>query len=398
MKKIYLREAILKLSIILFLLLLSVKIYSQVKVTIYYDKYWRISEKKLAEYYREAVLDTIKYQFNGVVKDYYKNGKLQMKVSYDSNKKTDSLFIFYPNGNIQTRGYYIDNKRWGFWYNYYPNGKLKDKIGYDDEFICAFEYYDKDGNAKMKNGTGQWSSEYLDELSNCIIKIDANYKDTLRDGVWNYYYINKGNPNRDTTKVDRSEFYEKGKFLNGKSFYGNDGSYSIDYPKTNIMPEISKFKRTEGLMMSVYACLEDYPYLKFLHKRDSTALPVDVLASFPGGLDALKKYLNEHITHNYYKGAFCKLQIFVSDKGKLKIINENNGNAMLLIPELKEFYYEIKRLIVHSPQWIPAKRNNINVENYFYLFVNLKDDKVEINQLNYVPTKSEKKKKEVYYY
>jgi antitoxin component YwqK of YwqJK toxin-antitoxin module len=355
---------------------------SQKRVRIYYDKNWYISNKEYSEFYREATIDTLTNKFQGEVRDFYKNGFPEMSITYDRNIKTDSVYFYFPNGNIKTRGYYKDNKRWGIWSNYYENGRLKDKIGFDDSFICAFEYYDKDGNAKMKDGTGDWSTEYYDYLSFSLIKVQGFYKDTLRDSVWNYYYKKVDAIDLDSNKISRVEVYDRGKFLNGKSFYGKDSYSEIDYPKINVITESGKLKRTELFESSKYACIEDYPYLKFLPKRNLSLYPVDVQAMFPGGIEAYQKHICKEINLDQIDNAenikaSISLGVCVTVNGKLKI-NNNRETLILDTPEARKFYYKVKNSITSSPLWIPAKRGGQTVESYFIIFVSITKGNINV--------------------
>jgi antitoxin component YwqK of YwqJK toxin-antitoxin module len=370
--------------IILFVSLhiISTPLLSQKRVTIYYDKNWFISSKEYSEFYREATIDTLTNKFQGEVKDFYKNGFPEMSITYDRSIKTDSFYLYFPNGNIKTRGYYRNNKRWGIWSNYYENGRLKDKIGFDDSFVCAFEYYDKDGNAKMKAGTGEWSTEYYDDLSSSLIKIRAFYKDTLRDSVWNYYYKRANVVDLDSNKISRVEIYNRGKFLNGKKFYGKDSYYDIDFPKIDIIIESGKFKRTELFESSKYACIEDYPYLKFLPKKKLSVYPVDLHAVFPGGIEAFRKHISKEINLNQIEDAndiiaIASFGVCVTVNGKLRI-NNNREEIDPDSPEAKKFYYKVKNSITSSPLWIPAKRGGQTVESNFIIFVSITKGDIDV--------------------
>ena len=68
----------MRTSISILLFVCFTQLYSQKIVTTYYNPYWFLSTKKYSEFYRIAMIDTTNYKFYGLVKDYYKNGNLQM--------------------------------------------------------------------------------------------------------------------------------------------------------------------------------------------------------------------------------------------------------------------------------------------------------------------------------
>jgi TonB family protein len=94
---------------------------------------------------------------------------------------------------------------------------------------------------------------------------------------------------------------------------------------------------------------------------------VEEPASFPGGLDSLKKYLKQHI---YYPeiakdlGIFGKvfLRFVVSDKGEISDVKIQRG-----VPDCPECDQEAIRVIKAMPNWIPAKNNGKAVHSYFNL-------------------------------
>src|SRR5689334_20808857 len=100
--------------------------YSQKISVTYYDSSWLLTAKNNRKFYRVAIIDTSKYQFHGEVKDYYRNGKLQMKGRFQASIKVDTFFFYYPSGQLKTKGPYLNNVRYGIWTSYYENGKVKD--------------------------------------------------------------------------------------------------------------------------------------------------------------------------------------------------------------------------------------------------------------------------------
>lgn len=98
----------------------------------------------------------------------------------------------------------------------------------------------------------------------------------------------------------------------------------------------------------------------------------DEPASFPGGIESLKKYLAENIKYPQIakdQGISGKvyLKFIVSDKGEI-----SNVKIMRGVPDCPECDKEALRLIKTMPKWIPAKINGKLVNSVFSLPVQFK--------------------------
>lgn len=91
-------------------------------------------------------------------------------------------------------------------------------------------------------------------------------------------------------------------------------------------------------------------------------LTAEVMPSFPGGMDALKKFLERNLTNpvplNEGEIISVKVQFIVGYDGKLKgfTIVEDGGN---------EFNQEIIRVLKKMPTWNPGKSQGENVSVYY---------------------------------
>ena len=66
---------------------------------VFYDEEWKeIDDPSLAAYYRIGTVDSLG-RFQGVVRDYYRSGAVQMKGKYLDGMK-DGIFLYYTNRNI----------------------------------------------------------------------------------------------------------------------------------------------------------------------------------------------------------------------------------------------------------------------------------------------------------
>lgn len=98
----------------------------------------------------------------------------------------------------------------------------------------------------------------------------------------------------------------------------------------------------------------------------------DEPASFPGGMEALKKYLAENIKYPQTakdQGISGKayLKFIVSDKGAISNVKILRG-----VPDCPECDAEAIRVIKTMPKWIPGRINGKVVNSYFILPIQFK--------------------------
>lgn len=357
------------------LLIFLIQGYSQKLTKTYYNSSWMLTTRSLAQYCRVGFIDTVNYQYYGVVSDYYLNtGKLQMTGNYLANSKNGPFNFFNPDGKLITEGYYKDNVRFGIWTNYYENGKFKDKILFNNTFIKALLYYDTNGVQKMINGTGEWQTEYYNDYSHELITLKGYYQDSLMEGTWNFYARDMFLATPGISQLQRSEIYHKGKFVKGKQFYEGQ-VLDINSPRQNLVQESIKFRNIEIWRYLPYASIDEYPYLKFLQHIDSTIFPVDSFAEFPGGLDSLAKTLLRRIKlprsyFQYYSKTAHFIYITIDEYGKLTIKKDNAHDDV--------FHKQAVLALQNLPDWKPAQRNFRHVINYFEIYLSQDDGKVKV--------------------
>lgn len=151
-----------------------------------YDIDWKeIKCSESYEYYR--ILP--EGMSNGVykVKDYYKNGTLQMEGAYSDSHylhKEGEFKYYYENGKISSVENYTDNKLSGEFRKWYPTGQMKYEGKYasqtgDPEYT---NFWYEDGKQSVKDGNG-FISLKNDEGSFS----EGNLKDGKEDGLWKGY-------------------------------------------------------------------------------------------------------------------------------------------------------------------------------------------------------------------
>ena len=99
---------------------------------------------------------------------------------------------------------------------------------------------------------------------------------------------------------------------------------------------------------------------------------VDETADYPGGMEALRKYLSDNIVYpdravkNKIQGK-CYIQFIVTDSGKIENIVVKKG-----VTDCPECDAESVKAIAKMPLWIPGKINGQNVNSRFSLPVSFK--------------------------
>lgn len=234
--------------IILGLLVFSLNLMSQDKVTLDYNSDWEITKKSNATYYREVEYDLDNFRIHGKVFDYDTSGVLLMEGNYLNGIRHGDFTFNYLNGKIESKGKYLDNKRFGNWEYYYSNGKLKQIVNFPEiegKFdFAVVEFYDRNGNQLIKNGTGKWINDsiqtgFFDQYS--LKRLTGQFKDSLKSGEWQLVRISDG-------ALMHSERFRKGRFTSATVFntqFNYMGSMTTEVIDKFPDIYIGKFENTE---------------------------------------------------------------------------------------------------------------------------------------------------------
>jgi antitoxin component YwqK of YwqJK toxin-antitoxin module len=137
----------------------------------------------------EGIVDE-KGLYQGFWKEFYLNGNIKSEGEYKNGKKTGKWKYYHENGKIEQEGSYNSkgNKQ-GKWIWYYPSGNLLRDENYLDGFEDGlFVEYTDSGSIIAKGEfvegleEGFWIYNTGDE------RIEGNYIDGNRDGVWKIFY------------------------------------------------------------------------------------------------------------------------------------------------------------------------------------------------------------------
>ena len=154
----------------------------------------------------------------GTHKEYSQDGKIKGKGNYVEGKKIEEWIFYYPNGAVEQKGKYDKKgKPQGQWQWYYDNNKsLREETYLNGKREGTMIERGDTGNVITKGEyveglkQGKWFYQIQDYREEGI------YKDDLKDGPWESYY------------VDNSQVRFAGKFVDGlpdgkHTYYFHDG-------------------------------------------------------------------------------------------------------------------------------------------------------------------------------
>ncbi|PCI36144.1 MAG: hypothetical protein COB60_00030 [Flavobacteriaceae bacterium] len=172
---------------------LSVSILFAQGDTVWYDSNWNVTEEENATYYRPNP----EKKLNGYwLIDYYTSGMIQMEgLSKESDDEVFEGVIkwYYENGKVQQAIYYSEGKLNGSRKMYFKSGKLKNERYYvmgivKGDYVSFYESGTKmiDGFYKNDNKHGEWTEYYQDGEK----KAFGTYENGKKVGVWKHFHYN----------------------------------------------------------------------------------------------------------------------------------------------------------------------------------------------------------------
>lgn len=205
---------------------------------VFYDKDWKeIDNPQGATYYRIGSKDSLG-RWQGPVKDFYRDGNIQMKGKYVNNLR-DGVFIYYSDhGTYSSAGRYEKERAVGKWENFHWNGTLQSEVIYGTESFTK-NVWDSLGNAQVINGSGKFQRWH----ANGTLAEEGHYEGGKREGYW-YGYHSNGKPYF-------KELYRDNRLINGVS-EGLDGKrYVYDQLSEFPFPELGLEKYRSYLEKNV---------------------------------------------------------------------------------------------------------------------------------------------------
>ncbi|PTT27107.1 hypothetical protein DBR28_17440 [Chryseobacterium sp. HMWF028] len=209
-------------------LVLSINMYAQEKT--YFDENWEKTTQDKMEYYRET---TPKGKLT-LIKDFYKDGKLQMEGLASDTTPNSEVFDgkvtwYTPEGKVMTTTTFSNGKQLGASQSYDETGRLTEDVSYkaDGTFSGKMFVYKDPENEYFYNSV----TTYEDSLPVKTIVYDEDIK-----GI--RYETNTSKDGNYETKY----YGEKGKLI-GTAASGADESLLVDYyPNPMRISKVEKYK------------------------------------------------------------------------------------------------------------------------------------------------------------
>lgn len=155
---------------------------------VFFDSAWReTDDPNTARFYRIGTQDSAG-RWQGAVRDYYRDGTIQMKGQYLRGMK-NGIFLYYSErGTYTSAGRYDKEESIGRWEIYHWNGKLESEVFYNGQGYTR-SVWDSLGNPQVENGRGKAIRWYATGQ----IAEEGPYQNGRRDGDW-YGFHPDGKP------------------------------------------------------------------------------------------------------------------------------------------------------------------------------------------------------------
>lgn len=199
---------------------------------VFFNEEWKeIDDPSLASFYRIGTVDSLD-RWQGSVRDYYRNGDVQMKGKYLDGMK-DGVFLYYTkHKTYSSAGRYAKEDPIGKWEEYHWNGRLQSEVYYNDEAFTR-SIWDSLGRQQVANGLGKFVRWY----SNGQVAEEGTYEGGKKTGDW-FGYHEDGTPYF-------KEFYRNNRLVHGVSEEKNGKRYVYDQLSQYALPVVGmpEFKK-----------------------------------------------------------------------------------------------------------------------------------------------------------
>lgn len=195
--------------------------YDQVQV--WFNDEWEELPGPPGSFYRIGQRDSLG-RWQGPVRDFYKNGAVQMKGSYQDNQR-DGVFLYYSDHNTyESAGRYDHDRFVGKWERFYDNGILMSEEYFHDGYFMK-NIWDSTGNQLVKDGAGKYRHYY----TNGVVSEEGEYRDGRKRGTWYGRHTNGA--------IHFEEFFNNGMLVSGRSRTLDGQTYVYDESSLYPMPE-----------------------------------------------------------------------------------------------------------------------------------------------------------------
>jgi antitoxin component YwqK of YwqJK toxin-antitoxin module len=173
----------------------------------------------------ENIIETTGEIPDGIVKQYYESGKVELESNYKESKREGAGKKYYENGKLLAEMTFRDNKIDGLAKTYYEDGTLKSEMKYKNGKLegLSKEYFESGklrSERKYKHNQLHGVRKLYFESGNLMGEWD--YKNGKRNGKTRRYYEHGGiryiNIYKDAKLVKRKEYDEKGTLTKERDF------------------------------------------------------------------------------------------------------------------------------------------------------------------------------------
>nr|WP_315033667.1 membrane-binding protein [uncultured Chryseobacterium sp.] len=312
------------LTTALLALVLSISVYGQEKT--YFDENWEKTSQDKMEYYRET---SAKGKLT-LIKDYYKNGTLQMEgLASDitpSNEAFEGKVTWYtPEGKTMSTTTYSNGKQVGPSQSYDVNGKLIEDVVYkaDGSFNGkSFSYKDPENEYYYNSIT-----VYENSVPSKTIVYDEDIKgiryETIMgkdSGYETKYYDEKGKYIGSTTSASDSEntlvdYYYNPMRISKIEKYKIDGSIkeSVLYSKNGKILQEQKRNKKDGYKTTYDEAGKKIAHLTYQYDKDN---------------DVFKPIDGEDYQFSYDYSSISSVDIYKNGEATLNKIFDENGKLL----------------------------------------------------------------------
>jgi antitoxin component YwqK of YwqJK toxin-antitoxin module/uncharacterized protein YbaP (TraB family) len=222
--------------------------------TIFFDRSWHKTERKLAHYYR--LTDELEKGELWEYKDYFlESNKIQYVgcfTSIEPQKRTKTHVWYYENGKKKIEGKFTEDKRQGVWTYFYESGQKKKQGSFKEGFRSGdWVWWHEDGTAESEATytKGKIQNERLWYFTDGKLFRKGAYQNGEKSGEWVSFYNNG--------QKESVEKYEKG-IIKGekKSWYDNGKIKSQEVYIKGILSDNSRFYAPDGEVVDSKTVLE----------------------------------------------------------------------------------------------------------------------------------------------
>jgi TonB family protein len=274
--------------------------FAQTESKLFFRESGQSSSKENSYYYRVGNLVTVKSLigtmdtvFVDSAKTYYTaSGKLRSKEFHDAKGNLQNEYIeYFENGHLKEKGTYEKGRRSQHNYGFYPDGKNRFVLFYApveaeafsyEENKLIYDYWDSLGNQLVKDGKGFCKCDFSTGAGWKNYREEGELAKGLRIGEWNFY--------RDEKHVNK-ETFDNGRFVKGIAYTGDGERQYTKYEEqaefSGGLPALSKFliKNLTYPRAARKRGAEGQSFVSFVIDKDGSVYDVNTVKELDEDLD-----------------------------------------------------------------------------------------------------------------